>query len=67
MEILDTPLHIAKARCKDCWKQLALETDIITQAKIDMVIHLAEFHEARHPSHDVQVMIYEKAPETIEI
>lgn len=68
MEILSTPLQIAKARCIDCWKELDIEKNsLITQAVIDRITHAAEFHEQRHRTHHTQVMIYEKAPETVDI
>jgi hypothetical protein len=68
MKIESTPLHEAKARCETCWKVLDIETNsIITQAVIDRITHQAEQHEMRHPKHKVEVMIYDKAPETVDL
>jgi hypothetical protein len=68
MEILSTTLQIAKARCVTEMRILDIEQNtLITQAVIDRINHAAEYHEQRHPSHEVQVMIYEKAPETVDL
>lgn len=65
---LETGLHLAKARCETCAKQLILFSEsIITQAVIDLVNSKAYDHESRHPTHKIEVMIYNKAPETIDI
>lgn len=67
MKVESTQLHQAKARCETCWKELGRETGIITQAKIDVIMYLAERHERLHKTHQTEVLIYEKAPETIDI
>ena len=65
---LETDLHIAKVRCDTCPKELILFHDsIITQAIIDLVNAKATDHENRHPDHEIDVMIYNKAPETLNI
>lgn len=67
MKIESTPLHEVKARCEDCWKVFGFEDGVITQARIDMIIYLADKHEKLHPKHSVEVLIYDRAPETIDI
>ncbi len=65
---LETPLHIAKARCHECATNLILFHDsIITQAVIDLVNSKATYHENRHKEHTIDVMIYKGAPETLDI
>jgi hypothetical protein len=68
MIVLETTLPIAKARCVTEARVLDIESNtLITQAVIDRINHAAEYHEQRHPGHEVEVMIYKKAPESIEI
>lgn len=68
MIIQETPLHIAKLRCVTEAKQLRLyEDQIITQEVIDLIMYEAEKHERIHPKHEVEVLIYNKAPEEVSI
>jgi hypothetical protein len=68
MIILETTLPIAKCRCITEMRVLDIETNsIITQAVIDRINHAAEYHEQRHRGHEVEVTIYNKAPEVVEI
>ena len=65
---LETDLHIAKARCDTCAKELlSFHDSIITQAVIDLVNSKADYHEHHNPSHKIDVMIYKGAPEKVEI
>lgn len=65
---LETPLHLAKVRCETCAKNLILFREtVITQAVIDLVNSKASDHENHHPNHRIDVMIYNKAPETLDI
>ena len=71
MKETTTPLQQIKLRCQDCnhgfGKQLELKQGLVTQADIDYFIFQALFHEQRHPNHETEVIVYEKAPEEIEI
>lgn len=70
MKELRTPLHLIKNRCPDCnhgfGKQLDIKEGLVTQEDIDYFIFQALFHEEHHPDHNVEVTIYQNAPETIE-
>lgn len=71
MKETKTKLHQIKLRCQDCnnglGKQLEFDDGVITQQLIDLFIFKAMFHEQRHPQHEAEVIIYENAPETINI
>lgn len=69
MKETKTKLHQIKLRCENCnrglGKQLKIETQKpIDQALIDLFIFQALTHEQKHPNHQVEVIIYENAPET---
>jgi hypothetical protein len=65
---LETELHIAKTRCDTCARELLLFQDsVITQAVIDLVNSKADQHEHHHPTHNIDVMIWKGAPETLDI
>jgi len=68
MKETKTKLHQIKLRCSDCnhglGKELAKETEKpIDQALIDLFIFRGLTHERNFPTHQLEVIIYENAPE----
>lgn len=63
-----TSLREAKVRCDTCAKELYLVRDtFITQLVIDIVNFKAGQHERQYPKHNIEVMVWEKAPESLDI
>lgn len=60
-----TPLHEVKVRCETEFKQLFFYDAVITQAILDKAVFEAEQHERKHPTHQVEMLIWDGAPETI--
>jgi len=67
MRIEKTPIEKVQVRCEDCMKILwRYNSGAITKALFDFAEGKALFHEQRHPSHSVEVLVYEKAMEETE-
>lgn len=64
MRIEKTPMEKVHVRCEDCMKTLWRYSEgLITQAMLSMAESKGTYHERRHPTHRVEILVYENAPE----
>jgi hypothetical protein len=60
MKIEKSGLEQTKARCPDCRRELG-RRETFTQQDFDYMLYLALTHERKHPTHEVEVQVFEGA------